>query len=153
MMISSRGALVSACVLLTTMAEAPAGEQKTLEAPCVVDAYLRAHAQTMQADAGPASVDAVIKLVDKQVVYEHPGMGIRIETADSYRQGLEAFLGATDDGHYEVRDYMVNGNTVSISLDRVFKSQADGDWLEKSISQMMVFEVNDGKIARIIDYW
>lgn len=144
---------VSACTLALMSPGIYGNEDQTLDAPCVVDAYLRAHEQTMQADAASDSVDAVINLVDENLVYEHPGVGIRIETANNFRQGLEAFLGATDRGRYVVNDYLVNGNTVSISMNRIFNIENDGQWEERTVNQMMVFEITDGKITRMIDYW
>ena len=127
--------------------------ESTSGPPCVVDAFLRAHEKTMQLEADDASIDALITLVDENMVYEHPKVGIRIEGANSYRQGLESFLGATDHGRYEVKDFLVNGNTVAISMNRVFSVETEGQWQERTIEQMMVFEVRDGKITRMIDYW
>lgn len=119
----------------------------------MVDAFLHAHEKTMQREADESTVDELISLVDENMVYEHPKVGIRIEGSGSYRQGLEAFLGATDLGRYEVLDYLVNGNTVAISMNRIFSVKTDEEWQERSIEQLMVFEVRDGKITRLIDYW
>ncbi|GEM_PF-390604 len=130
-----------------------AGEEDVLDAPCVVDGYLRAREQTMQADAKPKDVESLMKFVAADLVYEHPRVGIKIEGAEAYRAGVTAFLGDTDDGRYQVIDYLVNGDTVAITFNREFKTMTDGQWQERVVKQLVVFEVKDGKITRIIDYW
>lgn len=122
-------------------------------APCIVDAFLRAHEKTMQAHAEETSVDAVLELLETNFVYEHPRVGIKIEGAENYRKGLTAFLGASDRGRYEVMEYMSNGDTVTISMNRKFRVERDGEWQEQSVEQMTVFEIRDEKISRMIDYW
>lgn len=144
---------VGLCLILAPWAIAMAGPGEARNPPCVVDAFLRAHQQTMQATADSGSVDTVIALVDENVIYEHPRVGIRIESADAYRQGLEAFLGATDEGRYEVQDYLVSGNTVAVSMLRVFSVEKAGSWEKQRVRQLTVFEIGDGKILRITDFW
>ncbi len=146
-------ALVSLPALLLLGAAGHAADPERKGPPCVVDAFLHAHEKTMQSEADGSSVNELIDLLDENLVYEHPKVGIRIEGAGAYRQGLEAFLGATDQGRYEILDYLVSGDTVAITMNRVFSVQSDGQWKERSIEQMMVFEVRDGKITRMIDYW
>lgn len=128
-------------------------EDEGIGAPCVVDAYLHAREQTMQADAGIEDVNNVMEFVTPDLVYEHPRFGIQITGADAFREGLTTFLGATDDGRYEVIDYLVNGQTVAITFNRFFKVRTEGKWQDRQVKQLVVFEVKDGKIARIIDYW
>ncbi len=130
-----------------------ASEGEVLGAPCIVDAYLRAQEKAMQTDATSADVDQVMNLIGTDFVYEHPRVGFVIDGSDKFREGLTAFLGATDDGRYEVLDYIVNGNTVVIALNRIFKTQKEETWQEQTVKQLVVFEVNAGKITRIIDYW
>ena len=140
-------------LLLTGAASASMAEEQELAAPCVVDAYLRAHEATLQVEASKSDIDKLIALVAADMVYEHPRVGITITGADAFRDGLTAFLGATDDGRYEVTDYIVSAGTVAVSLNRNFKIQDGGKWRQRVVNQLIVFEVKDGKITRIIDYW
>ncbi len=143
------GAGLSAFPIGTALAD----EEPALEAPCVVEAYLRAREATLQAQASKSDVDKLIALVAADMVYEHPRVGITITGADAFRDGLTAFLGATDEGRYEVMDYIVSAGTVAVSLNRNFKTQDGGKWRQRVVAQLIVFEVKDGKITRIIDYW
>ncbi len=145
--------VIAAALSFLQTGAAMAEPEEALGAPCVVDAWLRAREATMQLDADKSDVDRVMALVDADLVYEHPRVGMTISGAEAYRQGLTAFLGATDAGSYEVADYIVSANTVAISLTRSFQAKADGEWQPHSVKQLMVFEVKDGKIIRIIDYW
>lgn len=145
--------LAAGLLLLAGAASASAAEEQALAAPCVVEAYLRAHEATLQAEASKSDVDKLIALVAADMVYEHPRVGIAIAGADAFRDGLTAFLGATDDGRYEVMDYIVSAGTVAISLNRNFKVRDGEEWQQRVVAQLIVFEVKDGKITRIIDYW
>ncbi len=145
--------LIGAGLSTLPIGMALADEEQALGAPCVVEAYLRAREATLQAEASPSDVDRLIALVAADMVYEHPRVGITITGADAFRDGLSAFLGATDDGRYQVIDYMVSAGTVAISLNRKFKVRDGEEWLPRSVRQLIVFEVKDGKISRIIDYW
>ena len=145
--------LLGAALTGLPLGTASAGEEQALEAPCVVEAYLRAREATLQAAAGKSDVDKLMALVAADMVYEHPRVGITITGADAFRDGLTAFLGATDDGRYEVTDYIVSSGTVAVSLNRNFKIREGGEWRQRVVEQLIVFEVKDGKITRIIDYW
>ncbi|MCH8202058.1 MAG: nuclear transport factor 2 family protein [Proteobacteria bacterium] len=145
--------LIGAGLSTLPIGMALADEEQALGAPCVVEAYLRAREATLQAEASPSDVDRLIALVAADMVYEHPRVGITITGADAFRDGLSAFLGATDDGRYQVIDYLVSAGTVAISLNRKFKVRDGEEWLPRSVRQLIVFEVKDGKISRIIDYW
>ena len=147
--------VVSVFSIFSAISASPglAGEEDVLGAPCVVDGFLRAHEQTMQANANAGDVESLMQFVAVDLVYEHPRVGIKIEGAEAYRAGVTAFLGGTDEGRYQVIDYLVNGDTVAITFNRIFKTLTDGQWQEKAIQQLVIFEVKDGKIARIIDYW
>lgn len=145
--------LIGAGLSTLPIGMALADEEQALGAPCVVEAYLRAREATLQAEASPSDVDRLIALVAADMVYEHPRVGITITGADAFRDGLSAFLGATDDGRYQVIDYLVSAGTVAISLNRKFKVRDGEEWLPRVVKQLIVFEVKDGKITRIIDYW
>ncbi|MCH7806006.1 MAG: nuclear transport factor 2 family protein [Proteobacteria bacterium] len=145
--------LTAAVFIMIPGGQGFANEEEGIGAPCVVDAYLHAREQTLQANASIEDVDHVMEYVTLDLVYEHPRFGIQITGADAFREGLTSFLGATDEGRIEVIDYLVNGQTVAITFTRIFKVQVEDELQERQVRQLTVFEVRDGKIARIIDYW
>lgn len=137
-------------------------KQGNQSAPCIVDGYLHAREKTLQQGAGPADVSAATYYLAENAVYEHPRVGARIEGRAAIEAGFNAFLGGTRNGRYEIIDFFDHAGTVAIKYRRIFEALAKGgtpeneggdNWKEVQIVQLTVFEVTDGKITHIADYW
>lgn len=92
----------------------------------VVDQYRRARARTMEAGATEADVTAASALLADSVLYEHPAAGARQITVPG----------------------------VVVAEERVsFEARRDSGWSRAARTQVTVYEVRDGHISRMIEYW
>jgi hypothetical protein len=132
----------------------PATAQAPASITAVVEQYRQARTRTMEAGATDADVTAVTALLADSVVYEHPAAGARRVGCVTLTEGMRSFLGRTrNPGIRVVRQ--ITGRGVVVAEEQVsFEAQGDGGGWERSTrTQVAVYEVRDGHISRIIEYW
>ncbi|MGA8204843.1 MAG: nuclear transport factor 2 family protein [Woeseiaceae bacterium] len=115
--------------------------------------YLEAREATMQQGALPADVEAALVLCSETLVYEHPRVGIRMEGLDSSREGMLRFLGTTRNARIKVTATLPGRDVVAVQTDVAFEGKEGAKWVPVQRQQLWVFEIADGKIQRIIEYW
>ena len=119
----------------------------------LVRQYLLARNETMQANASKETIDKALAYCDDDVVYENPAAKARIEGKSTMRIGMSAYLGETRDARYEVQVLASNSDVVIARVERSFLAkQDDGSWKPGKRSNIAVFEIDHGKIKRILDY-
>jgi ketosteroid isomerase-like protein len=132
----------------------PATAQARAPITAVVEQYRQARARTMDAGATDADVTAATALLADSVVYEHPAAGARRVGRATLTEGMRSFLGRTRNPSIRVVR-QITGRGVVVAEEQVSfeASREDGGWERSTRTQVAVYEVRDGHITRIIEYW
>ena len=120
---------------------------------CIVHEYLVALESTMQVDSKMADLDEVTALLSEGAVYRHPRFKMEIEGRDEIGSGMGRFLGTMREGQIEVSSFTIRDNVVVVNYRRNFETGEPGKEVEQSIDQTTVFEIGDGRITGITDFW
>jgi hypothetical protein len=140
-------------VLLVALSFPIAAQGQDRAAEELVRQYVRARSQTMQERASSSDIERVLSFCDERFVYEHPSAGARIEGKEKARVGMSGYLGETKDPNYMLQILASNSHVVVAQVDQRFlMKQENGSWMPGKRSNITVFEVERGKIARILDY-
>jgi hypothetical protein len=119
----------------------------------LVRQYVRARSQTMQGDASLRDVERALSFCTEAFVYEHPSAGARIEGKQKVRSGMTGYLGQTRDATYTLQILASNPHVVVAQVQQQFLvKQENGSWVPGKRSNITVFEIDRGKISRILDY-
>ena len=119
----------------------------------LVRKYLVARNATMQIDATAQDIEKTLEFCSDDIVYEHPAAKARIEGKNKLQAGMASYLGLTRDARYKVEILASNRDVVIATVSRNFLSrQEDGSWVKGERSNITVFEIESGKIRRILDY-
>jgi hypothetical protein len=130
-----------------------AAQAKDRAAEELVRQYVQARSQTMQERASSRDVERALSFCAEGFVYEHPSAGARIEGKDKVRAGMSGYLGETKNAAYMLRILASNSHVVVAQIDQGFLGkEKDGSWKPGKRSNITVFEIAGGKIARILDY-
>jgi limonene-1,2-epoxide hydrolase len=141
-------------IVLLIMAALPIpGPSEYKPAEALIRQYVRARLQTMQESASASDVEKALSFCTEGFVYEHPPVGARIEGKEKVRSGISGYLGKTKNATYTLRVLASNPRVVVAQVDQRFLAkQENGSWAPGTRSNITVFEIRDGKIARILDY-
>jgi len=119
----------------------------------VVRQYVKARSQTMQEHSSSRDIEQALAFCAESFVYEHPSAGARIEGKETVRSGMSGYLGETKNATYALRILASNPDVVIAQIDQRFLAkQQDGSWKPGNRSNITVFEIEGGKIRRILDY-
>ena len=119
----------------------------------VVRKYLVAQNDSMQLNATPQDIERTLDHCSDDLVYEHPAAKAKIEGKDKIRAGKVSYLGLTKDAKYRVKILSSNRDVVIATVSRTFLSkEEDGSWKPGKRINITVFEIEKGKIHRILDY-
>ncbi|HVL18391.1 MAG TPA: nuclear transport factor 2 family protein [Gemmatimonadales bacterium] len=130
-----------------------ANAQEPTPATVVVDQYRRARARTMEAGATEADVTAASALLADSVLHEHPAAGARLVGRATLGEGMRDFLGSTRDASIRVVRQITAPGVVVAEEQVSFEARRDSGWSRTSRNQVTVYEVRDGHISRMIEYW
>ena len=107
----------------------------------------------MQLDATPKDIERVLAFYADDFVYEHPSAKARITGKDQVRAGMTSYLGLTKCTTYHLQLIGSNHNVVIAKVAmRFLAKQDDGTWKPGGRTNLTVFETENGKIKRILDY-
>ncbi|HXS77047.1 MAG TPA: nuclear transport factor 2 family protein [Terracidiphilus sp.] len=130
-----------------------AGHAQDSAAEKLVRQYLQARSQTMQEKASMREIEKALSFCADAFVYEHPSAVARIEGKEKVRSGMSGYLGETKNAAYTVRILASNPHVVMARVDQRFLAkQENGSWAAGKRSNITVFEIESGKIKRILDY-
>lgn len=107
----------------------------------------------MQAGAGEPQIQAMVTLLADSFVYEHPRARATIVGKSAYADGLRGFLGSTQRTQIRILSTLVNGGVVVTDQELTFEMQQEGAWKPDSRAQVTVFDVEHGRIVRMVDFW
>jgi ketosteroid isomerase-like protein len=139
-------------LLFLALFQIEASCQKNLEAS-LIHKYLQARVATMQLDATPKDIETVLAFCTDDFVYEHPAAKARIAGKDQVRAGMTGYLGLTKSTTYRLRMLSSNHNVVIAKVEMRFIAKLnDGSWKPSARTNLTVFEIENGKIKRILDY-
>jgi hypothetical protein len=130
-----------------------ANAQEPTPATVVVDQYRRARARTMEAGATEADVTAASALLADSVLYEHSAAGARLVGRATLAEGMRGFLGSTRDASIRVVRQITAPGVVVAEEQVSFEARRDSGWSRTTRTQVTVYEVRDGHICRMIEYW
>jgi len=130
-----------------------ANAQEPTPATVIVDQYRRARARTMEAGATEADVTVASALLADSVLYEHPAAGARLVGRATLAEGMRAFLGSTRDAGIRVVRQITAPGVVVAEEQVSFEARRDSGWSRTTRTQVTVYEVRDGHISRMIEYW
>lgn len=141
--------LALAAFLASPLGAAEAAGAKSIIA--AVEEYLDAHAAINQLEVSESAFKRFGGLFTPDIVYEIPGENLRFE-------GDEFLNSDVPRGH--VRNTTIKLDALMIGKDVAFVritqsadfKTRDDKWRAVSIPKLLVFEFEDGKIKRIIDY-
>jgi len=140
-----------ACTALALMAVV---ERATAQEPReIAEQYRRARVGTMQAGADERSVEAAVKWLADSVVYEHPAAGVRMVGRTAVAEGIQSFLGATRTADIRLVSELTAPGVVAAEERVSFEVKQDGGWRRLTRTQVTVYEVREGRITRMIEYW
>jgi hypothetical protein len=143
------------CVAVIVPADSADAAQadESVAAQHVVKDYLLARIQTMQLEASAADIDRALAFCTDDVVYEHPAFKAKNEGKEKLKQGMSGFLGATKNAKLKINQILNNKDVVVADVEMTFLvKQKDGSWQPGSRKNISVFELEDGKIKRMLDY-
>ena len=143
--------LFTVCTSLVVMAQqSNSAEESARER---VNKYLQARIQTMQANSTESDIDKALAFCSDDVVYEHPAVKAKTEGKPNLRQGMAGYLGETKDASFRLGTVLANKNVVVAEVEMKFLAkQEDGSWKSGGRNNLTVFEIENGKIKRILDY-
>lgn len=126
----------------------------------IITCYLSALADTLHGEASEETIDRVLAFYGEDIRYEHSRVGMVIEGKDRVRAGMLSFRGSyagtAKDATIEVLDTLTAHNTVVVHARVHFLTKPrEPDQAVQTVErmQLLVFELEGGKIRRVIDYW
>ena len=142
--------MMVALLALGLIANASANDSADMK---LVKDYLVARNASMEYSATPGDIDRVLGFCTDDYVYEHPRVHARVSGKMEARKGMLSHLKESRNPKLTVTRMMGNQQVVvvemSISAEAV---DSGGKWTPFQRGGISVFELRDGKIARIIDY-
>ena len=119
----------------------------------LVRSFVQAQQALMQQNAGEPEVQAVLHFLSDSFVYEHPRARATISGRNEFGEGLRRFLGGTQKAQIRIVSTLVDGGVVVTEQDISFDVKREGEWRPDGRTQVTVFDVENGRIARIVDFW
>jgi SnoaL-like protein len=118
-----------------------------------VSDYLEGRTAAMQADAVPANVEQAVSGLAADAVYEHPAFKAHIDGRENIRSGMLQFIGSTRNARLDVTKAINTSSVVVVEMQLSFEARKDDKWLPSSRRQVLLFELREGAIHRILEYW
>jgi ketosteroid isomerase-like protein len=124
----------------------------TTDPSAIVDRFLTLDRARQAPGATAADVDRVLALLTDSVVYEHPRAGARLVGKSVLRQGMLGYLGTVRNGVDSVVQRTVAPGVVVLVTQSRGETEAKGKWTPFARRALRVFEFDEGRIRRIIEY-
>jgi ketosteroid isomerase-like protein len=110
-------------------------------------------AATMEEHATPADVDRLLDLYANDAVYEHPHAGARVEGKAPLREGTLSHLGETRAPKIVIAQTIAGESFAIIEISVKLELRQDTQWVAMERRQVVVLEMKDARIQRVIDHW
>lgn len=119
----------------------------------LVRRFIEAQERVMQPTAGDPEIQNVLALLTDSIAYEHPRARATVIGRLAYGQGLRSFVGTTRNPRITVVRALVSGPIVVTEQHLTFETEENGVWRASARTQITVFDIEDDRIARIVDFW
>lgn len=119
----------------------------------IVQAYYKRNLSVFQSNSTVAGIDSIFKLYTDDFTYHHPKYGGTYTRSDLY----EGYVRNQKNGGYDGRIIdikiinMISGLNALVVEKRFITRQ--GDETKEGESEMTLFEFEDGRISKILEYW
>jgi ketosteroid isomerase-like protein len=110
-------------------------------------------AATMQEHATTADVDRLLDIYADDAVYEHPHAGARIAGKALMRKGMSSHLGETRNPKSQIPQTITGMDFAIAEMNVKLEMLDDSKWVPLERRQVVVFEIKESHIQRIIDHW
>ena len=107
----------------------------------------------MEEHATLADVDRLVDMYADDAVYEHPHAGARVEGKALLREGIASHLGETRAPKIEIRQTIAGESFAILELTVKMDVRRETQWVAMERRQVVVLELRDSRIQRIIDHW
>jgi ketosteroid isomerase-like protein len=140
-------------LLCAVSPQAASAGATTTDSEALARRWVQRLAATMEEHATPADVDRLLNMYADDAVYEHPRAGARIEGKALLRQGILSHLGETRAPKIEIAQTIAGESFAIIELAVKMDIRQDTQWVAAERRQVVVLELKDSRIQRIIDHW
>jgi ketosteroid isomerase-like protein len=110
-------------------------------------------AATMEEHASAADVDRLLDMYTDDAVYEHPLAGARVQGKSLLREGIASHLGETRAPKIQITQAIVGESFAIVELAVKLDIRRDTGWVAMERRQVVVLELKNSRIQRIIDHW
>lgn len=122
--------------------------------PAALVARYRTHLlRTMQTAARPDAVDSLAVLLADSLVLEYPVTRGRIVGREPLLASIRSMLGHLRNARLVVRHQLVTPMAVAAIEEVNVEDHREDRWQQRSRTQLVLYEIADGRIRRIIEYW
>jgi len=123
------------------------------DSQATVQLWVQRLTATMEEHAGPADVERLLALYAADAVYEHPHAGARIEGKALMRKGMSSHLGETRAPKIQITQTLSGDGFAVVEMTVKLELRQDDKWVPLERRQVVVLELKDSRIQRIIDHW
>ena len=117
------------------------------------EAYVARLTAIWESDADRGDVESLGALLREDAVYAHPGVGARIEGRQAIVDAMASFLGATRGPQLSDVTFIDGRGVVVVAFNVSMQQRRESEWVDAERRQVVVLEVEEGAIRRIVDYW
>ena len=144
------------CVLLlfcTALANATPAQTASPDSQAIAQLWVQRLTATMEEHAAPADVERLLDLYADDAVYEHPHAGARIEGKALMRKGMSSHLGETRNPKIQITQTLSGDGFAIVEMNVRLDIHDDDKWVALERRQVVVLELKDSRIQRVIDHW
>jgi len=124
-----------------------------VDSEALAQRWVQRLAATMKEHATPADVDRLLDLYANDAVYEHPHAGARVEGKTLLREGTLSHLGDTRAPKIVIKQTIAGESFAVIESSVKLELRRDAQWAPMERRQVVVLEMKDSRIQRVIDHW
>jgi ketosteroid isomerase-like protein len=139
-------------ISLFSLGSAPA-RSASLDSESLAHLWVERLAATMEEHATSADVDRLLELYADDAVYEDPHAGARIEGKVQMRKGMGSHLGETHAPKIEITRTMTGPDFAVVEFKLKFEFNDGSKWVPLERRQVVVLELKDSRIQRVLDHW
>jgi ketosteroid isomerase-like protein len=139
------------CVLL--ISAAPSRLAAAPDSQAIAQLWVQRLAATMEEHASSTDIDRLLEMYADDAVYEHPQTGARVEGKSELRKGISSHLGETRAPKIEITQSLTGDGFAVVELILKMDVRQDSQWVAIERRQVVVLELKNSRIQRIIDHW
>ncbi len=139
-------------IFFVSIAQAKESIPDTKSLITIVKQYYKALDNVRQESSTANDVEKLIQLLSNDFRYEHPRFGADGDRKEM-REGLIYVLGKQRNSTTKIENYIEGLNAVFVKIESGGEVKKDGGWEVSSGPETALFEIKDGKVSRIHEYW